>query len=932
MTSWTCSSRHVRSATLLVALAGACAAPEAASTTGSPLAPAPPHEPAPEVLYAGCEAVTSGPVCRLRAGATLRLWVGTHAEAALDVRQDDRPLAVTWTPAADGLRAEVPASAGLLTLAAADAAWRWSLQLAPTEPPPAALVEVDARTQAGAYAEALALLAGRLPELRGAALAEGLKARADLEFLLGDLSAALRSYDQAFAAALAEGLLGRAGEVALTATFVCATLRHDLAGARDWLARHESLIDRLPEARLRHDYYAGLVADRAGDVNAAIRRYRAHARVARALGQAHDVAAALSALGVLLGRLGDALAAEAAFAEALALGEQVPAGERALLLYNAAWTALEARARGEEAPDPEPRFAAAAALFGPEGPRPDRFIAADAQLNLAYAATLRRDADAAAAALARVEVADRRTGRWRLYVAARIDALAGRHAAALRGFTTLAARAREDDDRGLEWSAELGAGDALAAGGDDEAALERYRRAASLHRADVGALAIEHGRERFAAGRDGGAQGLVATLLRLGRAEEAACAARQARAHAFADLAATTRDPAALAAYRDARAGLDAALERTWELPRRRGEAERARLRAQRQALDAGLDAALRGDVQPEAGARAADKLSQETAPSPDSPHRRPTPAAADDLPRETAPSRPLSACPGLRDPAPGELLLVYYPLAERHVGFAVERHGVVAAALSDPDAALDRGAALLGPFDAALARARRVTIVASGRLGREAFHALPWRGAPLVAARPVAYGLDLSRTPGPPRPLARAVQLVPPSNLARAREEADAVRALLGERAVAVVRLRGDEPALAAALTGVDLLHFVGHARGGGWGSALDLGGERSLAARDLLAAPAPAIAVLSGCETGLHDPRSHAGGMSLAHALLLAGADAVIAADDRVDDDLAAELVPAATRAIADGHDPVAALRAAQQQLRDARSDWSRFRVFVP
>src|SRR5690606_11133482 len=129
-----------------------------------------------------------------------------------------------------------------------------------------------------------------------------------------------------------------------------------------------------------------------------------------------------------------------------------------------------------------------------------------------------------------------------------------------------------------------------------------------------------------------------------------------------------------------------------------------------------------------------------------------------------------------------------------------------------------------------------------------------------------------------------------------RAREEADAVRALLGERAVAVTRLRGDEQALSAALAGADLLHFVGHARGDGWGSALDLGGERSLAARDLLAAPAPAIALLSGCETGLYDPRSHAGVMSLAHALLLAGVDAVIAAYDRVDDDLAAELVPAA------------------------------------
>jgi CHAT domain-containing protein len=175
-------------------------------------------------------------------------------------------------------------------------------------------------------------------------------------------------------------------------------------------------------------------------------------------------------------------------------------------------------------------------------------------------------------------------------------------------------------------------------------------------------------------------------------------------------------------------------------------------------------------------------------------------------------------------------------------------------------------------------------------------------------------------------------VQLVPPSNLARAGEEADAVAELLRARGVALTRLRGDEPALTAALADVDLLHFVGHARGDGWGGALDLGGDRGLSAGDLLVGPAPRLAVLSGCETGLLDPRAHAGGMSLAHALLRAGADAVIAADARVADDLAAALIPATVAAIAGGEDPAAALRGAQERLRGARGDWSRFRVFVP
>jgi hypothetical protein len=513
------------------------------------------------------------------------------------------------------------------------------------------------------------------------------------------------------------------------------------------------------------------------------------------------------------------------------------------------------------------------------------------------------DPATAAAALAEVAAVDRRTERWRLYLAARIEALAGRHAAALRRFTALAARARDDDDRGLEWSAEIGAGAALVAGGQPAAAVARFRRAALLHRADVGALAVDVGRERFAAERDDGARRLVALLLQLGRVDEAMCAARQARAHAFTDLAARTRDPAALAAHREARSTLAAAFEATWDLPRRPGELERARLRGERRRLDADLDAALRGDRSDRTGANG---------------------QASGDA----------SDCAGLREPAPGELLLVYFALERGHAGFAVDPTGVVAAEIADdlPTALTGRGELLLGRFDAAIARARQVSIVASGRLTAEPFHALPWRGAPLIAARPVAYALDLPRPPGPPHGLTRAVQLVPPSNLARADEEVAAVARILGARRIAVTRLRGSEPSLQAELAGADLLHFVGHARGDGWGGALDLGGDRSLGAGDLLTAPAPRIAVLSGCETGLLDPRAHAGGMSLAHGLLLAGASAVIAADTRIADDLAAVLVPMAMTALADGHDPAAALRAAQDRLRGERDDWSQFRVFIP
>ena len=69
----------------------------------------------------------------------------------------------------------------------------------------------------------------------------------------------------------------------------------------------------------------------------------------------------------------------------------------------------------------------------------------------------------------------------------------------------------------------------------------------------------------------------------------------------------------------------------------------------------------------------------------------------------------------------------------------------------------------------------------------------------------------------------------------------------------------------------------------------------------------------------------------MSLAHALLVAGASSVIATDAAVDDDEAADLIPAVITALAEGIGPVEALRQAQRARLD-RSGWARFRVLVP
>ena len=236
----------------------------------------------------------------------------------------------------------------------------------------------------------------------------------------------------------------------------------------------------------------------------------------------------------------------------------------------------------------------------------------------------------------------------------------------------------------------------------------------------------------------------------------------------------------------------------------------------------------------------------------------------------------------------------------------------------------------MLDPFTAAIARARRIRVIASGPATAVAVHALSWSGRPLSDHAAIAYALDLPQRVARSTGLRHAVQLAPPSNLASAPDELAAAASALQARGVALTRLTGDEPDLRSRLA-ADLLHYVGHAHADSWASALHLGGERRLAAGDLISVEAPTYAVLSGCETGLADPGSHAGGMSLAHALLVAGSSAVIATDAAVDDRFAATLTPTVIAALADGVAPDEALRRAQREHLD-HPEWSRFRVFVP
>jgi len=881
-------------AMLLTTSAPGCAEPERGA-----LAPTPERAASmPEVLFTGCEVVLVGPVCTLQPQARLSLWVAAHHATRLVLELGGQPLDTPWTAAEDGLRTSiVPGDRhGPLVLRDADAGWRYTLTLAPESGLPEFLRAINEQSQAGQHAAAERALAAKLPALTGTARAEALKLRGDNEYLRADFVAMERAYDVAYDAALAEGRLRSASSIALTTVFVCTEDHEDRPCAHRWLDRHADLVSVLPEARLRHMYYTGLLADREGDPRTAIRNFEQSARDARALGLDTELAAALLKLGAVQSRLGDTAKARSIFVELLALGERLSPSDRGRWLNTASWVEIEARTRGEPAQDPEPGLIEALAILGPEGTHPDPINAAEIYVNLVHAALLRDDTAAARAALASIEPPDRRGQRWQLWLTGRIELAETHFAVALRDFDEITEVSAVAQDQRLSWAAAVGAGEALEGLGRTTLALERYRQAASLHSVRLAALAVNAGREYFALEGDRGARLLVRLLLRLGRAKEAACAARLARNQVFAGLAAAARDPDALAAYRDARGKLDAAFEETWQRPHRLREQEHARLHAKARQLDVLLDATLAGPV----------GSSDVTASAP--------------------------ACDVLRPPEPDELVLVYYPLDGGHASFMLDEGGTSGLEIRDKLASdpAERAQQLLGPFTEAIARAQRIRIIASGAASRVAFHELPWSGRPLVDHAAITYSLDLPRRLEPHVRPRRVVQLAPPSNLLKAKAELDDAANILRARGVVVERIVGDEPDLRSRL-GVDLLHYVGHAHGDGWASALDLGGDRRLTAGDLLAGDAPTLAILSGCETGLPDASAPAGGMSLAHALLVAGASAVIATDAEVDDDEAATLIPALIAAIAEGIDPAAALQQVQRARLD-RAGWARFRVIVP
>lgn len=913
----------VRQAALLLALGlvlttGACQCQRPQPPSAAP--PAPP----PRVGFAGCAAVTGGPVCELPEDRRLRLWVELPAPGALSVFAAGARLAVEEREARGGRACAfvVPAGATEVVLEVAQpqgpSVWRLPVR----EPAPVPLVQRAAALRAeGRSEEAARLLREEAPALPEAGRARARSLLARLELSQGHAGEAVALLREAMA--LHRGAQRRSDEALDALTLVYTLIHHGrrFTEARAVLQALGPLEGNYPEGGVQRAYFEGLLALESGDVGTALQHFTEAELQSERLGMARlhrDVRQVLATTLQTLGRDAESLA----LLEALRAETGASDCERADLLTNIGWGLLLSReAGGTPRGEPVHPLTEALALYRGVCASPDD--EANVLVNLALAELHAGRPEAAAARLKEARHARAEPGArlalWWLDLEGRIHLAAGQAHKARQRFARLAELAEASASPEARWRAALGRAQAAEQLGDVPAALSAYAQAEALLDGEALRVPLMEGRHVFLRERERGSRAYVALAVKAGQAPQALEVARRARSRvleavrlsdrvAHLPAAERARWDAALSAYRQEREVLDEEAAKDWRLPAARLAEVRQARRQREERLRALLEEAF-------------SLLA---------------PALAQGASRSARPH-----------PAPGELWLVYYPAPRGWVGFAASERGVTARFLEPvapgaPPAAL--AAALLEPFREELSAAKRLTLVPYGVLRAVDFHALPFGGDALVAGRPVAYALDLA-APAPtvaPAPERTALIVADPEgNLPRAREEAKLVHEAL--RADWQVQVQSGPAAtgaaVRAALERAELFHYAGHGRFaglGGWESAMPLHEGRLLVGDVLALRRVPAWVVLSGCETVRAAQESPVEGLGLAQAFLAAGSHGAVAAWREVDDAHAMELMRSLYRQGGPGSATALpeALRRAQLELRARRpdADWAAFRALTP
>ena len=891
---------------------------------------APLAEPPPplEVEFVGCAAVRAGeagPICEVTGEGRLTLWLEAPAGTMITARVDATEVTVERAVVEQGVQLHVPVSAGAhelqITAIRGSEARVFRLPLLPTDVV-AGLAEAEVLRQAHRFDDAEAHLAGPLHAGSASVRARALGKLARIDRVRGRTDPALQHFREAIAL---DREAGRRSDELADRLALAYTLTFESRRFTEARAAIEPLAEiraEVPEARALLPYYAAQIASETGDLRSALRLLREADAGARRLGldrQLADVLELEADVLRLLGRRGDAEAS--LLAARAALGESANACRRAAHLINSSWILFDDGDDPAHAGALVPLLEKAIALY--RGDCPEPALLANALTNLAAVRLALGDVERARAHLAEARAAEPRRD---VALEAAWIALEGRLALtrsdarrALDLYEQLGAIADWALLASARWQAALGRAQALEVLGRMDLARDAYAEAERLLDEASRHAPLGDGKATFLGKRESGARLHVDFLVRRGD-PEAAATARRSRARILAAMHWTDRIGAldevgrarweeTIAAYRRGREELDAASAADWKLPSDTLAQARAAWSARDARLRSMLDQALAG-------------------------FGPPPPAEA------------------LARPAPGEVFLVYHPVADGWVGFAVTERGTVARRLGAIDRAAspaELGDRLLAPFRAEITAAKRLRVLPYGALEGLDFHALPFEGEPLAARAPVAYGVDLPARPLAPIEGAATSALVvadPRGDLPAARAEAQRIAGMLRARG-------GFEPLVlqsreathravrdAIELQQTTLLHYAGHGvfeGRDGWESGFPLAAGGWLSVGDVLVLRrAPALVLLSGCETARAPTGSSASGLGLAQAFIVAGSRAVVASSRPVDDALAERLMTALYRALGPGAaiDLAASLREAELAVRkeSPEADWAAFRVLVP
>ncbi len=883
----------------------------AAVSAGCGRRPAPVAAPAsaappPAISWAGCAVVRVGPRCELGLDRKLVVWVAGDEGPRLIFAADGGPLASrAATAMQEGwqLTFEIPAGARRVAAARGGGGAIWTLALGEARlfPEIDALVAAGKRGDASAAARLRALRDDPDPELR--MVADGGYGRVMLA--RGEMSEAEPALRRALEGARKAGRLSDEMRNGHTLFWALAEQLQRFADARVVLGSLTTARDRFPEGQAWYADGEAILAVETGDPRRALASNRTAERAWQRLGRsdfANDRAGDIAQILAGLGR----------HEEAVAIFERLPvktdACAQASLLINRSEALIQAASRNTTMS--QARVTAALAEEQRQTGRcPDprrRQLATIHAARWALAIGDRSGADALIRRLrAEPNAHDTLLQALRVDLIGRWSLARGDARGALAAFNEQAAIARAGALPNESFRAEVGAGEALLALRRREDAVRRLTAAQALQQRMFEDVPFAEGRGEFLSSHDEGARHLVDALVDDGAADDAMAAARLARASEVSHAARLDRlsnltgeqrrrwDDA-LAKYAGIRRAIEQEATEEWKLPA--ATLARARLDREHRAEEArtALDAAYRLLV------------------------AQPTVA------QRTFPLRV------------GAIEIAFFQGAKSWIAFARTPAGTAARRFRDEALASNAtAAAVLDTLSPQLQTAQRAILFTFGQSDRIDWHAVAWRGAPLITKMTVAYGLDLPGTtiePDGDKGARRALVVADPArDLAAAGREGDLVgKALAGWQITRLDGRAATRDAVLAALPDTDLFHYAGHAEmagPSGAASALVLTGGARAQIGDLQALPRlPRVVVLSACQAAA-TPST----MGLAQAMLAAGTRAVVAPTRVVADEFAQAFVGSLYEAI--GARGTAALPEAFQRaaIGAAETDARSFRFLV-